>query len=264
MNKQAILTTEIKNNCIYIIKLNNPKKRNPLSLKLINTLQEEFNNLKKNKNVKVIIIKSTGPSFCSGHDLKEVKAAANYKPKLLALFNQCSEMMTSIRYLPQPVIACVDGIAAAAGCQLVASCDLAIAAKNSFFQTPGVNIGLFCSTPMVAISRKVLSKNTMFMLLTGDKISAKKAKEFNLINLVVSKNNLERETMKIAKRLSTRSFQSIEVGKEAFYKQLDMPIEKAYEYTAKIMTKNMAFEDAKEGIKAFIEKRPPIWNKNNE
>ena len=168
-------------------------------------------------------------------------------------------MMLSVRYLPQPVIASVDGLAAAAGCQLVASCDLAFASKNSCFQTPGVNIGLFCSTPMVAISRKILTKNMMYMLLSGDELSALEAEKIGLINKVFSKQNLKKEVLTIAYKISQKSNQSIKIGKEAFYKQLEMNIEKAYDYTSKVMTKNMGFVDAKEGIEAFLEKRKPTW-----
>ena len=253
-----INTKYIKKN-IYIIKLSNPKKRNPLSLELIKTLQSEFDSIKKNKLIKVVIIESTGPSFSAGHDLNEVRKSAKSEKKLLNLFKACSKMMLSIRYLPQPVIACVDGIAAAAGCQLVASCDLAFASKDSYFQTPGVNIGLFCSTPMVAISRKISSKDMMYMLLSGDKISAKDAENIKLINKVFQKTTLKQEVLKIATKITKKSNQSIKVGKIAFYEQLDMNIEKAYEYTSKVMTKNMTFNDAKEGIQAFIEKRKPNW-----
>ena len=259
MKKMSLINTKIENKNIHIIELNNPAKRNPLSLELIKSLQKEFDNLKKNKSIKVVIIQSKGPSFSAGHDLNEVKKAAKSEKKLLSLFKACSKMMLSIRNLPQPVIACVDGVAAAAGCQLVASCDLAFASKNSFFQTPGVNIGLFCSTPMVAISRKVLPKDMMYMLLSGDKISASEAKEIKLINKVFIKKQLKKEVMNIAIKISKKSNQSIIIGKEAFYKQLDMNIEKAYDYTSKVMTKNMGFNDAKEGIQAFIEKRNPNW-----
>ena len=258
--KPEIIKTDLKDDCIYIITLNNPKKRNPLSLKLINALQKKLNYIKKNKKIKVVIINSTGPSFCSGHDLKEVKQSSSSKAKILKLFQTCSKMMLTIRSLPQPVIASIDGIAAAAGCQLVASCDLAIASNNATFQTPGVNIGLFCSTPMVAISRKIQIKDMMYMLLTGDAIKASKAKEINLINEVVIKNNLNKTVLEMATKIAFKSFQSIKIGKEAFYKQLEMPIEKAYAYTSKVMTKNMEKKDAKEGITAFIEKRHPIWN----
>ena len=261
MKKKLILHTEFKSSSIYILTLNNSDKRNPLSLELIKLLQLEFDKIKKNKKIKVVILQSTGKSFSSGHDLKEVKAAASSKTKLLNLFNKCSKMMLSIRYLPQPVIASVDGIAAAAGCQLVASCDLAVASNNSFFQTPGVNIGLFCSTPMVAISRKILPKDMMQMLLSGEKIKASEAKDIGLINKHVSKNNLNKEVLSIAKKLTLKSHESILIGKEAFYKQLEMDIESAYKYTSKVMTRNMSYKEAKEGINAFIEKRKPRWNK---
>ena len=169
--------------------------------------------------------------------------------------------MTSIQKIPQPVIACVDGVAAAAGCQLVASCDLVYASKTSYFQTPGVNIGLFCSTPMVAISRKLATKDMMHMLLTGEKINSNDALKANLINKIYSSKLLYNEVIKLALTLSKKSFESIIIGKEAFYRQLDMPLEKAYDYTSKVMTRNMSKNDAKEGINAFIEKRVPYWEK---
>ena len=212
MSTNKILLTKIIKGSICEIVLNNPTKRNPLSLELILLLQNLFNSLKKNKKIKVILLKSTGPSFCSGHDLKEVKGFSNSKSKLLNLFKKCSKMMMTIRELPQPVIACVDGIAAAAGCQLVASCDLAIATNKSFFQTPGVNIGLFCSTPMVAISRKISSKDMMYMLLTGEKISAKEAQNYKLVNLVTEKKYFNKKIDTISKKLIKKSFQSIKIG----------------------------------------------------
>jgi len=259
--KHKILNTELKNKSIYIMTLNNSIKRNPLSLELISTIQKELVYIKKNKNIKVVIIKSIGPSFCSGHDLKEVKQSSSSKNKLIEIFKTCSKMMLSIRSLPLPVIACVDGIAAAAGCQLVASCDLAVASKESSFQTPGVNIGLFCSTPMVSISRKVQIKDMMYMLLTGDALSASKAKEIGLINEVVMKKDLDKKVLYIANKIASKSLQSIKIGKEAFYNQLEMPIEDAYAYTSKVMTLNMQTSDAKEGVNAFIQKRKPVWEK---
>lgn len=262
MKKINLINTQTINKNIYVIELSNPSKRNPLSLSLLKILQKELDSLKKNKTIKVVIIQSTGPSFSSGHDLKEVRSTSSSSKKLLNLFKVCSKLMLSIRKLPQPVIASVDGVAAAAGCQLVASCDLAFASKSSFFQTPGVNIGLFCSTPMVAISRKILPKDMMYMLLTGDKISAKAAQEMKLINKVFSKKSLKSEVLKIASMLSEKSNQSIIIGKEAFYQQLDMQIEEAYKYTSMVMTKNMALMDAKEGINAFLEKRKPKWKTN--
>jgi len=259
--KYKILNTELKNKSIYIMTLNNSIKRNPLSLELISIIQKELLYIKKNKNIKVVIIKSTGPSFCSGHDLKEVKQSSSSKNKLIEIFKNCSKMMLSIRSLPLPVIACVDGVAAAAGCQLVASCDLVIASKESSFQTPGVNIGLFCSTPMVSISRKIQIKDMMYMLLTGDALRASKAKEIGLINEVVMKKDLDKKVLKIANKIASKSLQSIKIGKEAFYNQLEMPIEDAYAYTSKVMTLNMQKSDAKEGVNAFIQKRKPVWEK---
>ncbi len=261
MKQKSIIKRVISKDGICELTLTNPDKRNPLSLALIDKLQIELDYLKNSKSIKVLILKSTGPSFSSGHDLSEIKAASGSKKKLLNIFNKCSKMMQSIREIPQPVIACIDGVAAAAGCQLVASCDLAISSPNSFFQTPGVNIGLFCSTPMVAISRKVQPKDMMHMLLTGEKVSAREAREMKLINKVVSKSKLNKEVLKIAKIISRKSFESILIGKIAFYKQLEMPINKAYNYTSLVMTKNMSKKDAKEGINAFIEKRKPVWNK---
>ena len=259
MSTNKILLNKIIKGNIFEITLNNPSNRNPLSLELILLLQKMFDALKTNKKIKVVLLKSTGPSFCSGHDLKEVKSFASSNRKLKNLFEKCSKMMMTIRELPQPVIACVNGVAAAAGCQLVASCDIAIATKKSFFQTPGVNIGLFCSTPMVAISRKISSKDMMYMLLSGEKISALEAEKIKLINKVFLKKSLKKEVLNIATKITKKSNQSIKIGKLAFYKQLDMSIEKAYEYTSKVMTKNMGFNDAKEGIEAFIEKRSPNW-----
>ena len=261
MSTNKILLHKIINNNICEIILNNPAKRNPLSLELINSLQTLLNNLKKYKSVKVILLKSTGPSFCSGHDLKEVKSFSSSNTKLLKLFKKCSKLMMTFRQLPQPVIACVDGIAAAAGCQLVASCDLVIASKESTFQTPGVNIGLFCSTPMVAISRKIAPKDMMYMLLTGEKITAKQAKDFKLVNIVADKNNFHKSVNSLTKKLIKKSFQSIKIGKVAFYKQIEMPLNKAYSYTSNVMNENMKAKDAKEGINAFVQKRPPNWTK---
>ncbi len=260
MSTNKILLTKIVKGNIFEITLNNSLKRNPLSLELITSMQNLLNKIKKNKDIKVVLIRSTGPSFCSGHDLREVKSYASSKKKLLNLFNTCSKMMLTFREIPQPVIACVDGLAAAAGCQLVASCDLVIATVNSEFQTPGVNIGLFCSTPMVAISRKVSAKDMMYMLLTGKKITALEAKDFKLINLVVEKKDFQQEISTITKLLTEKSFQSIKIGKEAFYKQLEMPLNLAYKYTSKVMTTNMSTKDANEGINAFVQKRKPKWS----
>ena len=260
MSTNKILLSKTIYNCVCEITLNNPSKRNPLSLELIELLQDLLNNLKSDKKIKIILLKSTGISFCSGHDLKEVRSYSSSKRKLLNLFKKCSKMMTTLRELPQPVIACVDGVAAAAGCQLVASCDLAIATRSSTFVTPGVNIGLFCSTPMVAISRKIAPKDMMYMLLTGEQITALKAKDFKLINIVTNKKDFQKEINKITQKIVAKSFQSIKIGKVAFYKQLEMSLNKAYSYTSEVMTKNMQSKDAKEGITAFMKKRSPNWS----
>ena len=259
MNNKNILLEEIKYKNILTLTLNNSEKRNPLSIELIDKIQSTLNNLKKNKIIKVLIIKSTGPTFCSGHNLKEISAYSNSRKRLLEIFRKCSKMMLDIRKIPQPVIACVDGIAAAAGCQLVASCDLAFSSPQSYFQTPGVNIGLFCSTPMVAISRKVAAKDIMYMLVTGEKITAKEAKDFRLINKIINRKNLNASVLKLAKNISEKSSQSIKIGKEAFYNQLELSNKKAYDYTSEVMTKNMEAKDAKEGVTAFLEKRTPKW-----
>ncbi len=261
MSTNNILIHKIFNDNVLEITLNNPTKRNPLSLQIIISLQKVLDKLKKDKKIKVVLLKSTGASFCSGHDLKEVRKYSSSHLKLLDLFKRCSKMMISLREIPQPVIACVDGIAAAAGCQLVASCDLAIATKSSYFQTPGVNIGLFCSTPMVAISRKIAPKDMMYMLLTGEKITAQEAKDYKLINIVVSKKEFNLRIESIVKNLNKKSFESIKIGKIAFYKQLEMSLSSAYNYTSKVMTKNMQINDAKEGIDAFVKKRVPNWSK---
>ena len=259
MNNKNILLEEIKYKNILTLTLNNSEKRNPLSIELIDKIQSTLNNLKKNKIIKVLIIKSTGPTFCSGHNLKEISAYSNSRKRLLEIFRKCSKMMLDIRKIPQPVIACVDGTAAAAGCQLVASCDLAFSSPQSYFQTPGVNIGLFCSTPMVAISRKVAAKDIMYMLVTGEKITAKEAKDFRLINKIINRKNLNASVLKLAKNISEKSSQSIKIGKEAFYNQLELSNKKAYDYTSEVMTKNMEAKDAKEGVTAFLEKRTPKW-----
>ena len=251
----------IANETDHIVKIElvNGKKHNPLSLELIKELTNSLIQISLQKKIKVLIISSEGPAFSAGHDLDELRRNKNNKKFFKELFDECSNLMQTIMNLPQPVIAEVCGIAAAAGCQLVASCDLAVASENANFMTPGVNIGLFCSTPMVAISRKISSKDMMYMLLSGERISALEAEKIKLINKVFPKKSLKKEVLSIATNVTKKSNQSIKIGKLAFYKQLDMSIEKAYEYTSKVMTKNMGFNDAKEGIEAFIEKRSPNW-----
>ena len=238
--------------------LNEPKTYNSLSFKNLRDLIFILKNLEKSKAIKVIIIEGAGKGFSAGHNLKEVKSLNN-KEKYQKLFNLCSKLMLQIVQGQKPVIAKVHGAAFAAGCQLVASCDLAFSSNDALFATPGVNIGLFCSTPMVAVSRKINRKPMMKMLLTGEPIKAKFAREIGLINDFFPKSKLNFEVMKIAKKIASKSNLSIKIGKQTFYKQLEMPLNKAYAYTSKMMTINMMALDAKEGITAFIEKRKPIW-----
>ena len=254
--KNIILSKNNKG--ISRIILNDPQTYNSLSLATINSLIAAFKKLEKDKNTKVIIIEGAGKGFSAGHDLKEIQSLKN-KTSYKKLFDQCSSLMMNIINHNKPVIAKVHGAAFAAGCQLVASCDLAFSSKEAIFATPGVNIGLFCSTPMVALSRKVSKKKAMQMLLTGEPINASYAKEIGLINDCFSKSKLDAEIMKIAKIISSKSSVTLNIGKGAFYKQLEMPLDRAYIYTSKIMTENMMTADANEGINSFLEKRSPVW-----
>ena len=238
--------------------INDPKTYNSLSYKTINELIKVLKKLDKDTNTKVIILEGAGKGFSAGHNLKEVRGYKN-RSNHLKLFNLCSKLMLQIVEGNKPVIAKVHGAAFAAGCQLVASCDLAYSANDSFFATPGVNIGLFCSTPMVAISRKVNRKIMMKMLLTGEPIKASFAKDIGLINDHFSKSKLNNEVLKVAKNIASKSNLTIKIGKKAFYKQLEMSLSNAYKFTSKIMALNMMAQDAKEGISAFLEKRKPKW-----
>ena len=246
-------------NGISRIKLNEPNTYNALSLRTLESLIKIFKKFNKENKTKVIIIEGMKKGFSAGHDLKEIRSLKNKKKKYKKLFNTCSKLMLEIIEGRKPVIAKVHGAAFAAGCQLVASCDLAISSDDAIFATPGVNIGLFCSTPMVAVSRKVNRKRTMKMLLTGEPINAEYAKEIGLINDHFPISKLEDEVLKLAKKISSKSNLMIKIGKKAFYKQLEMPIRKAYKYTSRIMTENMMTYDAKEGVSAFLEKRKPNW-----
>ena len=246
------------NNEISSIIINEPKTYNSLSFKNLNDLFKSLKKLDADKKTKVIILEGAGKGFSAGHNLKEVRTLKK-RDKYLKLFNLCSKVMLQIIEGKKPVIAKVHGVAFAAGCQLVASCDLAFSTKEALFATPGVNIGLFCSTPMVAVSRKINRKSMMKMLLTGEPIKAKFAKEIGLINDYYSKSRLNYEVLKIAKQIASKSNLTIKIGKQAFYKQLEMPLSKAYAYTSKMMTTNMMAMDAREGISAFLEKRKPTW-----
>ncbi len=238
--------------------INEPKTYNSLSYKNLKDLINVFKKLDKDKKVKVIILEGAGKGFSAGHNLKEVKDLKK-KERYQKLFNLCSKLMLQIVEGRKPVIAKVHGAAYAAGCQLVASCDLAYSTNDALFATPGVNIGLFCSTPMVAVSRKINRKPMMKMLLTGEPIKADYAKEIGLINDYFSKSKINTEILKIAKKIASKSNLTIKIGKQAFYKQLEMPIRKAYSYASRMMTLNMMAMDAKEGVSAFLEKRKPNW-----
>ena len=238
--------------------INDPKTYNSLSLKTLNSLLNTFKKLDKDNSTKVIVLEGAGKGFSAGHNLKEVRGLKK-RSKYLKLFNLCSKVMIQIVEGRKPVIAKVHGAAYAAGCQLVASCDLAYSSNDAIFATPGVNIGLFCSTPMVAVSRKINRKRMMKMLLTGEPIKASFAKDIGLINDYYSKSKLDKEVLKIAKTIASKSNLTIKIGKQAFYKQLEMPLRKAYSYTSKMMTLNMMAMDAHEGISAFLEKRKPKW-----
>ena len=245
---------------IVRIELTNGKKYNPLSLDLIRALTKALKEVSSRVKVKVLIISSEGPGFSAGHDLDELRKNKNNKEFFKLLFNECSILMQTIMTLPQPVIAEVSGIAAAAGCQLVASCDLAVASDQASFMTPGVNIGLFCSTPMVAVSRNISRKKIMEMLLTGEKLNSQDAVHFGLINHSVPQEQLHNKTMKLAKLIASKPSSTVKIGKEAFYRQVEMPVNEAYNYTSEVMTANMMEIDAQEGINAFLDKRHPNWN----
>ena len=249
---------------ILKITLNNPSQQNTLSLDFINDLKKIIDKEDKNDKVKVIILSSSGKVFSAGHNLKEIKSHRDDKDQGLQFFttliNSCSDLMIKIINNSKPIIAEVSGIATAAGCQLVASCDLAYASENSKFATPGVNIGLFCSTPMVALSRVVKSKHSMEMLLTGDFIDANKAKYIGLINNYFSEDSLVDEIRQMANKIANKSSQTVKIGKKAFYNQAQMKTDDAYKYASEIMIENMMNQDSDEGISAFLEKREPNWS----
>ncbi len=258
MKNNSYTILEGSNSGITRLKLNDPGSYNSLSSNMLKSLISRFKDLDKDQKTRVIIIEGSGKGFSAGHNLKEVKSLKG-KPNYKKLFELCSQLMMVIINCNKPVIAKVHGAAFAAGCQLVATCDLALSTEDAIFSTPGVNIGLFCSTPMVALSRNVTRKKAMKMLLTGDPVSAKQAKDIGLINDHFSHDHLEDEVLKLAENISLKSRKVVKIGKKAFYKQLEMPIDKAYKYTSQVMSENMMALDAREGISAFIEKRKPIW-----
>ena len=258
-----LINQNIKDNILKIT-LNNPSGQNTLSLDIINNLKKIIDTADQNNEIKVIIIASTGKVFSAGHNLKEINLHRKDNDKgksfFTTLINNCSELMLKMIHNSKPIIAEVNGIATAAGCQLVASCDLAYGSNNSQFATPGVNIGLFCSTPMVSLSRSIKNKHSLEMLLTGDLINAEKAKFIGLINNVFNEENLENEVNLIAKKISSKSSTVLKIGKKAFYEQSQMKIIDAYNYASEVMIQNMTENDSAEGIRAFIEKRKPNWS----
>ena len=258
-----MLLSDLDADGILRLTLDDPSRRNALSEAMMTRLTDAFTDAGKNPAVRVIILGANGPAFCAGHDLKEMTAGRAdpdggraYFTKVMA---QCSAMMQTIVNCPKPVIAEVTGIATAAGCQLVASCDLAIAADTARFSTPGVHIGLFCSTPMVALSRNVSNKHAMEMLLTGDMTPASRAAEMGLVNHAVPEDALRAATLDMARKIASKSSMTLATGKRAFYAQREMPLAQAYDYASQVMVDNMLAHDAREGIDAFIEKRAPQW-----
>jgi enoyl-CoA hydratase/carnithine racemase len=254
---------EDRQGAVVRLVLNRPGARNSLSLAMLQRLTEAVTRLGADNGVHVIVIAANGPGFCAGHDLKELTAARHGKDKGRAFFEttmrSCSELMMSVVRCPKTVIAEVDGIATAAGCQLVASCDLAVASEAAKFATPGVNIGLFCSTPMIALSRNVGRKAAMRMLLTGDMMPAEEAKAMGLISDIAPEDQLTEYSLALAKRIAEKSPTTLKIGKEAFYQQVEMDLPQAYDFASEVMVMNMLEPDAQEGIGAFIDKRAPSW-----
>ncbi len=248
---------------IATLTLNAPKSLNALSDAMLAALQSQFESIAADKSIRVVILKGAGKVFCAGHDLKEMtagrQAADGGKAYFADLFDRCAAVMLMIRALPQPVIAQAHGIATAAGCQLVATCDMAVAADDTGFGVNGVNIGLFCSTPMVALSRNIPTKQAFEMLTTGQFITAGKAVELGLINRSVPLADLDTATFELAQKVAEKLGAAVRIGKQAYYNQIEMPLEEAYQYTGTVMVENMMFRDTAEGIAAFLEKRKPDW-----
>jgi enoyl-CoA hydratase/carnithine racemase len=248
---------------VAVLTLNRPAARNSLSEALIAELHAALNEIATDNGVRAVVIAANGPAFSAGHDLKELTArrsdADGGRAYFAELMNACSTMMQAIVHLPKPVVAAVQGVATAAGCQLVASCDLAVASELAGFATPGVDIGLFCSTPMVALTRNVPRKQAMEMLLTGDPVSAAAAQSIGLVNRVVPAGTERNAAIELAQKVALKSAHTVKLGKTAFYRQAEMSLADAYAYTAEVMTENMMARDAEEGIDAFIEKREPKW-----
>ncbi|MEN3930681.1 enoyl-CoA hydratase [Microvirga sp. W0021] len=265
MHSPTEILQTVRKDQVLLVRLNNPKARNALSEEMIELITSVLEETAQSKDIRAVILAASGPAFCAGHDLKGLTShrqdddqGHNYFSYLLTL---CSDMMQRIVELPQPVIAAVEGIASAAGCQLVASCDLAVASHSSRFCTPGVNIGVFCSTPMVALSRNLSRKHAMEMLTLGEMFSAEDAHRFGLINRVVPDGQAEAEALNLAQIIADKSHVALKIGKKAFYEQLEKPQREAYRYVVEVMAENMMHQHAEEGINAFIEKRSPCWDK---
>ncbi len=261
MTQDILLREDIED--VTILTMNTPKSLNALSDAMLSTLHQSLDSIANTPEIRAIILRGEGKAFCAGHNLKEMTAARVAEDKGQAyfsdLFSRCGALMQRILTLPQPVIAQVHGIATAAGCQLVATCDMAVAADTTRFGVNGVNIGLFCSTPMVALSRNIPRKRAFEMLTTGRFISATEAADYGLINMAVSEDTLEAETMKLAQTVAGKLGKAVRIGKQAFYEQLQMPINDAYSYTGDVMATNMMYNETAEGVAAFLGKREPTW-----
>ena len=259
---EPILLRQDRESIAFVI-LNRPQARNALSFAMLSALTDMFASIRDDRAVRAVVIAANGPAFCSGHDLNELTAHRQDPDRGRAFFGQAFEfsanLMQAIVHLPQAVIAAVNGVASAAGCQLVASCDLVIASENAVFSTPGVNIGLFCSAPMVALSRKVASNHAMEMLLTGEQVPAARAREIGLVNRVVAAGRERDDAFALACTVAAKSSHVQKIGKEAYYNQLEMNLTDAYAYASNVMAENMMARDAEEGINAFVEKRAPKW-----
>ena len=263
MNDSLVITSE--KDAVLFVTLNRPERRNPLSTDMIAALSEAIASGNASPDTRVIVIKATGPAFSAGHDLRETRRRndedhSDWQARIDQLLRDCAAMMTSILHAPKPIIASVQGIASAAGCQLVSACDLAIASEDATFCTPGVNIGAFCTTPLVGVGRNLSRKHALEMALTGDQFDAATAERFGLINRSVPASKLEQATQDLAAKIASRSAESIARGKSAFYRQVEMPLDEAFELANQVMRDNLTSDgDAQEGISAFLEKRDPQW-----
>lgn len=255
--EESVVLREDKDG-VATLTLNRPRQYNAMSEAMLAALQTELDSIAEDHSIRVVVLAAKGKAFCAGHDLKEMRANPD-QAYYTALFKQCSRMMMTINRLPQPVIAKVQGLATAAGCQLVAACDLAVAVDTARFATSGIKVGLFCATPAVAVSRNLSRKKALEMLLTGEFVDAQSALQQGLINRVAPAAELDATVQELVDTILTKSSVAVSMGKEMFYKQLEMGIEEAYQYASEVMACNMMAEDAAEGIDAFLQKRPPVW-----